>query len=219
MHVTLISTVHGDSGRATSEALVALLERLKPRVVFAEIPKEKAKQYTDGSHGNLESLAVADFATRHPIVVVAVDHDEPDEQFFRSTKVVFDRVERVSRDYRNLCDSHSAAVRTGGLRYLNSEECVQACLNLHNEVRASIEYLRATELHPVYDSWIEKNDLRDRVMLANIAAFAADSELATGVFLVGAAHRNSILEKVRSGLGGARAQVDWQLELPSALFE
>ncbi len=219
MRVTLIGTVHGESGAATTAALVALLERLNPQVVFAEIPKANADRYRDGSHGNLESLAVADYATRHPVIVMPVDDDAPEEAFFGKAEDLFDRVERASRDYRNLVDRHTDDTESGGLRYLNSPESMQAWLDIQNEVRASIDWIRAPELHRVFDSWIHVNECRDRVMLSNIAAFATTSELTAGVFLVGAAHRRSIVEKVRSGVGEDYARIDWQLELPPELFD
>jgi hypothetical protein len=67
--------------------------------------------------------------------------------------------------------------------------------------------------------WLDADDLRDQKMVANIAEYAARSEFTSGVFLVGAAHRKSIMDKVLSGLGTAPSQVEWQLELPPALFD
>lgn len=219
MRVTLVNTVHEERGSVTVAALVTLLERLSPEVIFAEIPKSHAARYANGSHGNLESLAVADFSRRHRVSVVPVDRNEPSEEFSRVTQDLFERVERASRDYRALVDHHGECVKQGGLPYLNSSASAQAFFGIQSEVRATIEWVRAPHLHVVYDKWLDEIELRDQEMLANITQYAGESALVSGVFLVGAAHRRSILEKVLSDRGTGRSPVEWQLELPSKLFE
>lgn len=219
MRVTLISTIHGERGAVTVAALVALLDRIVPDVVFAEVPKSHAARYASGSHGNLESRAVAEFRQRHPLVVVPVDRPEPSEEFFRTTRELLELVERRSRDYRNLVDLQSEYTARGGLRYLNSEECAQTTLAISNEVRDTIDWMKAPQLHPVYDMWLQEIELRDQEMMVNIEQYASESEFASGVFLVGAAHRKSIVEKALSDLRATNSRVDWQLELPSEWFE
>jgi hypothetical protein len=148
-----------------------------------------------------------------------VDRDEPNEEFFRVTRELFDCVERSSRDYRALVDHHRECVKQGGLQYLNSSASAQAYFDIHNEIRATIEWVRTPHLHVVYDKWLDEIELRDQAMLANIAQYAVESALVSGVFLVGAAHRRSIIEKVLSDRSTGRSPVEWQLELPSELFE
>ncbi len=197
---------------------MTLLERLSPEVIFAEIPKSHAARYANGSHGNLESLAVAKFSRRHRVSVVPVDRDEPSIEFFQATRELFERVERASGDYRALVDHHSECVKKGGLPYLNSNASAKACFDIHNEVRATIEWVRAPHLQVVYDRWLDEIELRDQEMLMNIKQYAANSALVTGVFLVGAAHRRSIIEKALTDRDIGHSPVKWQLELPSKLF-
>lgn len=211
--------MHGERGAVTVAALAKLLERVSPDVVFAEIPKSHAARYANGSHGTLESRAIADYSQRHQVTVVPVDRDEPSEEFFRVTRELFELVERRSRDYRNLVDLQSERSARGGFRYLNSAESAQSAASIRNEVRDTIDWMRAPELHAVHEMWIAEIELRDQQMLANIARYAATSAFATAVFLVGAAHRQSIVEKVASSPGVDRSSVQWQLELPSEMFE
>jgi hypothetical protein len=219
LRVTLVNTVHMERGAVTVAALVKLLERLSPDVVFAEIPRANADRYANGSHGNLESRAVADFGQRHQVSVVPVDRDEPSEEFFRVTREMLELVERRSRDYRNLVDAQSERTARGGLKYLNSDESAEALFAIRNEVRDTIDWMRTPELHSVNEMWLREIELRDQEMLANITQFASGSEVASGVFLVGAAHRKSIVEKALSDFDPGRSPVEWQLELPSELFE
>ncbi|MCI0628912.1 MAG: hypothetical protein L0387_45915 [Acidobacteria bacterium] len=70
MRVTLVGTVHAACGRANAEELLAIIQRLAPDVIFAEMPSAKIDQYRDGSHGNLESIAVARYREGRPAVAV-----------------------------------------------------------------------------------------------------------------------------------------------------
>ncbi len=219
MRVSLINTVHGERGAVTLPALLRVLERLAPDVVFAEIPNSHAARYEGGVHGNLESRAVAALGQSRPISVVPVDRDEPSEEFFRVTRELFELVERRSRDYRHLHDHHVAESARLGLRYLNSADSAQALAAIRNEVRDTIDWIRAPELHDVYNMWLQEIELRDREMVANIYQFAEASALASGVFLVGAAHRDSIIQKIEAERSAGRLEIDWRVSLPSELFD
>lgn len=219
MRVTLVNTVHAERGAVTVAALLNLLERLSPDVVFAEVPKANIARYISGQHGSLESRAIAELRHRRPVAVIAVDRDEPSEEFFRTTRELFDLLERRSRDYCNLVDHHSAQGARGGFGYLNSTDSVRASAAIRREVRDTIDWIHAPELHAVYDMWLNEIELRDREMVANIVRYAAESDLASGVFLVGAAHRESIIEKVDAERAIGHSVLDWRVELPLELFD
>jgi hypothetical protein len=91
-------------------------------------------------------------------------------------------------------------------------------MDITAEIRASIDRIREPDLHTIHDSWMQVNASRDAGMLRRIAEFAAIGEHTTGVFLVGAAHRQSIVAKIRSDEGRDRVLIDWQLDLPPDLF-
>ena len=58
MRISLVGTVHVESGRANVAELQAILVRLQPDVIFAEIPSADLADYLDCSRGRLESSAV-----------------------------------------------------------------------------------------------------------------------------------------------------------------
>lgn len=102
--ISLIGTVHTENGRANLTELRAILECLQPDVIFAEIPTANLTDYVDGSHGNLESTAVALYRKRCPVDVVPVDLNEPSGEFFRGSKEMLNKVGRTSGDYCRLVD-------------------------------------------------------------------------------------------------------------------
>ncbi|MDI1239731.1 MAG: hypothetical protein PSV26_19795 [Polaromonas sp.] len=197
MRITLIATVHAESGRANIAELRAILDRLAPDVIFAEIPSAFLADYLNGSHGTLESAAVVLYRERRPVNVVPVDLDKPGEEFFSNSEDMFKKVARTSTDYRRLVDQNSLDMLELGFPYLNSDRCAQAWEGICNEALATVEWIDDTKLRQTYDLWNQTNADRETGMIENIESYCIRHVPAHGVFLVGAAHRKPIMEKVR----------------------
>jgi len=80
----------------TVSALLAILERIRPEVVFAEIPRTLIGAWKEGSHGTVESIAVARYADTHSIFVVSVDSQKPEDSFVQGWEAVSRAIERTS---------------------------------------------------------------------------------------------------------------------------
>ena len=81
MHnITLISTVHKEKGLCNAAKLHQILERVRPEVIFLEIPPSFFNQYfKENNRSNLESDAVNRFLEIHSAELVLVDvFDVPD---------------------------------------------------------------------------------------------------------------------------------------------
>jgi len=182
MRISLIGTFHAESGRANSAELRAILERLRPDAIFAEIPTANLAGYLDGSHGSLESVAVAHYRKRCPIEVVPVDLNKPNEGFFSESEEMFRKVERTSSEYRLLIDQNKRDTRDYGFPYLNSDRCVQAWMDIYDEMRATVEWIGDERLQRIYVLWNEVNDRRETRMLENINRYCSYCALSHGVF-------------------------------------
>src|SRR5262245_9057130 len=208
MRISLVGTIHEESGLANIVELLGILERLQPDVIFAEIPSAYIDEYLNGARGDLESPAVGRYRESHRCVVVPVDLDRPEETFFSDAKHLFDTIERTSGDYRRMMDRYSLDTRAEGFPYLNSGRCIQAWVDIYGEVQATIDWIREPRLQVIYDLWNHTNELRDRAMLKRIEDYCVSGVLANGVFLVGAAHRKSIIDKARAGPGSPGIEWD-----------
>lgn len=209
MRITLIATVHAESGRANVAALLAILDRLAPDVIFAEIPPAFLVDYLNGSHRNLESAAVVLYRERHPVNVVPVDLDKPSEEFFSNSEDMFKKVARTSPDYRRLLDQNSLDTLEIGFPYLNSDRCAQAWEGIYNEALATVEWIGDPKLRQTYDLWNQTNGDRETGMIENIESYCIRHLPAHSVFLVGAAHREPIKEKVQKQQVAGGAVVFW----------
>ncbi len=57
--VSVVGTRHEEKGCANSSELLAILERIKPEVIFLECPPAAFDAYFNGDPGNLEAIAVS----------------------------------------------------------------------------------------------------------------------------------------------------------------
>ena len=212
MRISLIGTVHAESGRANLVELQTILERLQPDVIFAEIPTTHLAAYLDGSHGNLESAAVALYRKRRPVDVVPVDLNKPSDEFFRKSEEMFSKVERTSYEYRSLMDQNSLDTRDCGFPYLNSDRCTQAWAAIYDEVRATVEWIGDDKLRQIYALWGEVNDHRETGMLENINGYCIRCTLSRGVLLLGARHRKAMVEKRQEQRAVDAPGISWNFE-------
>ena len=146
MRISLIGTYHAERGAVTVSALLAILERIQPEVVFAEIPRAHIGAWRDGSHGTVESIAVARYADTHSIDIVSVDSPEPKDSFFQGWKEVSRAIERTSPEFCRLMDLNTERMCEGGFAYLNSDESIQAWADIDREERETIEYIGISHL-------------------------------------------------------------------------
>jgi hypothetical protein len=211
MRVTVFGTVHEPSGLANAAELQVILRRLQPSVIFAEIPPTHADEYVDGSHDTLESIAVAAYRQSHEVIVVPVDLPKPHEGFFADAQWLFNTVERTSHGYRRMVDQHGVDTRTGGFPYLNSSRCIQAWADIYEEVHATVEWIGDHRLREIYELWVGANENRDRKMMGNIEDYCVRHGFDHGVFLVGAAHRGSIVDKARTPKRTSAVRIEWVL--------
>jgi hypothetical protein len=66
-----------------------------------------------------------------------------------------------------------------------------------------------SRLGTVYELWAKTNDLREMEMVRNIERYCGENTFSRGVFLVGAAHRQHIIEKSREQTATASTQIQW----------
>lgn len=195
----------------TASALLEILERIRPEVVFAEIPRTHLHDYRNGSHGNVESIAVARYAESHAIEVVAVDLPEPENSFFQNLKDLSHAVGRTSGKFRRLIDANTERTHRGGFTYLNSDKYLLAWSDICLEELETVEYTRDPRLREIYKQKCDVMEQRDQEMLRNIRTYCASSALTRGVFLVGAAHRKWLIQKIQAANEPANSHIKWDI--------
>jgi hypothetical protein len=64
-------------------------------------------------------------------------------------------------------------------------------------------------LFAIYESWKETNDLREKAMMENRQKYCRENTLDKGVFLVGAAHRQAVIDLSRAQSAIDSTGIQW----------
>jgi hypothetical protein len=207
--VSLVCTVHEEKGLANVSNLCVILERIRPEVIFLEIPPAAFDDYVKTySRQNLESNAARRYRESHQVELIPVDLPTPGEDFFKNNQYLFERIEETSREYRRLIDLHSTYVGQYGFAYLNSEHCSNLWSDVYKEMLSTIGRIGDSRLVELHELWNKTHDLRDWGMLKNIRNYCGENTFDRGVFLVGASHRQSLIDKSRDQ-SGLDSRVRW----------
>lgn len=205
--VFLVCTCHKEAGSANAPQLYAILRAINPDVAFIEVPSETADNQIEAiMDGNLESEAVKLFQRSHQIELVPVDLATPTADFFEHHQSLHITVEAKSRKYREIADTYSARLRKHGFFYLNSEHCTKDLAGMNEEID---EYLNATKdenLREIQTAWINQNSKREAAMCRAIATYCNENIFDRAVFLVGAAHRQGIIEEA------SKYDIEWNFD-------
>ena len=208
--ISLIGTVHEECGLASASALYAILEHLRPVVIFFEAPADVFDEYIiTGTRGNLESTSVRRYRENHDVEVVPVDLPTPEARFFGRQKEFSQRIEGKSTDYRRLMLWNTNYICDYGFPYLNSEHSTKMWSDIYADIRATVKIISEQEITEYFELWKMTNDLRENEMMRNISRYCGEHSFERAVFLVGAAHRKSIMEKSRGMFCASGLGVQW----------
>lgn len=207
--VCVVFTEHEENGLANVSALLAILEHITPEAIFLECPRAAFDDHLNGTRRNLESTAVSRYRANHPVDLIPVDLPTPEADFFTNFHDLIERIARTGPEYDQLARWHRQRVNALGFAYLNSDTCSDLFAKRHEVILASIATLADHKLAGHYESWIETNELRDKAMMKNIEDYCRQASFSSAVFLVGAAHRQSVIHLSRSEPGVGPSPIQW----------
>ena len=212
--IYLVGTSHTPVGEAGVDQLLAILLELSPEVIFVEAPAAWDQEtYLSHVPQSLEAMAVREYLSCNAVAVVPVDAPTPDEAFFRSMKHLFNELGHKSYDFF-VCDrERNARIASEGFKYLNSEAYAQHYLAKHDVTVKAIQKLRAQWADDAYKEWCATDDLRETAMIANISDYCTRNDFRRAVLLVGADHRQSIIEKSRQMQTMNRTDIEWSYSI------
>ena len=82
-------------------------------------------------------------------------------------------------------------------------------MKVNAEINAALEHIGNAELLRGYKTWTDAHEHREQEMMKNIQHYSDAHAFNTGVFLLGAAHRRSIMEKAANLSGGSSSSIEW----------
>ena len=222
--ITLIATGHKENGLCNSQELFKIIEQIRPEVIFEEIPPGRFEAVYAGTRkASLEIIAIKEYLQKYPDVHhYPVDLDI-EESIEKEIKFEVDGIPLICNDYHseynylNLQMSHGQEF--GGFPFLNSDQCSKIILRKKALEKEILNTLRNDKnqrnmdherLNFAYKRWIDQNDDRENEMLRNIYRYMGSKKYANALFLVGAAHRKPIMQKIQEYKSKEEFKLNWR---------
>lgn len=207
--ITVIGTIHSIGGACTSDELINIIQKISPNAIFCEASPEKfpAMLKATETFNPPEIKALRAIIEKQSIDVIPVDIDEDpfDGRLEAMLKLFSDKM----RDYFCASEIHAGEAYRLGFPYLNSTDSDQIFKDKSSMEKFFVERANHHELSITYKNWLEWNDKRENHWINVIHDYFGSSKNSTSVFLVGAAHRNRLMEKVSKFQRGNKLIPEW----------
>lgn len=200
-NITLIGTKHSELGKCNSDELYKIIEFINPEVIFEELPSKSFDIIYNINSLNFppdvvtEIKCVKKYLQKHNIKHIPVDIDlrciSDNEQNW-----MFDTFEKYD-DYNKIEYEQSLLTMQYGFNFLNSDKCIdlaeQKKLIIKNIIGVDIN---KNELSRIYKLFNMQEDIRENAILKNIYDYSKENQYNQAVFLIGSAHKKSLINKI-----------------------
>lgn len=208
--VTLIGTFHEERGRVCSSELTDILGEIRPEIIFLEAPSSLRGGLAEISETKpVEAGAVLQYLNEYSAKIVHVDLPISPDSYLRNPREVLSYVDRVSTEYGRLVDQNRDSMTAEGFSYLNSDRYERIMRDIQCEILRILALRDSQTLNQAYESWRRDDELRENEMVSRIEKYGEMSAFDRAVFLVGASHRASIVEKSKTNALSSLAHVQW----------
>jgi len=206
MHnVTLISTNHKEYGKCNADELHKIIESICPEVIFLEALESSYTKYDyflfsqfEVYHERLEIKAIQKYNQNHPLKYVPVLDIGLSDEFYKKLDTLCEH-----NEYQKLIDNGYLLTNEFGFQYVNSEKGIQ----LFEEMRELGNHILSN--NEVCQKSDESIDTYENSMLRNIYAYCKDNLFNKAIFMCGAAHRKSIIEKIKRYKTEENLKLNW----------
>lgn len=214
MHrITLVATGHRPTGRCNPNELYKLIERVAPDIIFEEIPPNKfTPVYRGLLSDSLETFTIKKYLQNHPIPHLPVDleiNESIEKPIRSSVSEMNDIFENSSKEYSDLTIQHFSLTERLGFEYLNSDDCCEILerkLHLEEEILKKID---DDQMSQTQKDWLKLIERRRKTMIDNIYEYSRQNKFNAALFLIGAEHRKSIIDKVLWIEKNSKTKLNW----------
>ena len=225
MHnITLIGTHHSEIGECNSDELYKIIESIIPEVIFEELPSN----YFDMIYSDSFDMYCINsiLLNRHPPVVspeVKCVKKYKQNHKIKNFPVDIDESPNLSENeknlftiffnddvYKKLEHKRDLLIEEEGFNYLNSD----IFLDFLEEKEITEKKIMESEIHKdillhTYKIFYKKQDYRENAWLEKIYNYSKENQYNQAVFLFGAAHRKSIMQKIKEYEKMSEIKLNW----------
>lgn len=209
--ITLIGTVHRETGKCNEHELANILLSVGPEVIFEELrPADFDWLYGDDSRHTVEMQAIKKYLEGRQVRQVPVDVYEIPESFGPRVHALDEFVESRSGAYREVMDEMNQMKSELGFNYLNSQDFIAHIKKSEQLYKDAVHTYGNDSAKRMLSEWNDQIRKRDSSMLENIYSFCRRTDFMEAVFLVGAGHMSSIEDGIESRMKEQPTLVAWK---------
>jgi len=212
LNITLVATAHSENGKCNSDELYKIIEFIGPEVIFEEQTKKLFDMFYTGNQFHEEPpevKCIKKYIHNHHIKHIPVDIDPSPYLSNSQIKYLFEIFNKYNT-YKKLVDEEEFWTARDGFAYLNSEKCSEIFDKKRITEKELIQFeLNMEQLSHIYKLFYEEQDNRENEMLQNIYKYSIANQFIQAVFLIGSAHRNSIIQKVAKYESKESIKLNW----------
>lgn len=202
INITLISTRHEELGKCNAYELNKIFERVKPDIIFEEIPPRYFHEYyVQMRRANLETDAIKIYLSNHQIEHLPIDANDIDIELFHKNfvkvhKKIWGLADNIGFSYRSLTDLNVRLTAQYGFEHLNSEHCCKIYREINETVEIGLLKINDKKLIQTNQLLENINEYRENRMVSNMYTHIKTNCYSNVIFTIGAFHRESIMQKI-----------------------
>jgi len=229
-NITLIGTIHSESGQCNPAELYKILEEIHPEVIFDELPSYLFdKYYSDSSdiyyinsillnrhppEMPLEVKCIKKYKQNYNIKIFPVDIDVRQNLSKCQDEIDFmTRTFYKYEDYKKINKEKEALIAQTGFLYLNSDKFLDFLekkeIMEKRIIECEIQKNRLLDIYKLFHA--EQYDNRENAMLANIYSYSKRNQYNQAAFLIGAEHKKSIMQKITEYVKLSKVKLHWTM--------
>jgi hypothetical protein len=198
-NISLICTAHSEIGKCNSDELHKIIESIRPEVIFEELSIKLFNMFYNGNHFPDESLeikCIKRYIQNNVLKHIPVDIDVSPNLSTRDIDFMFNTFKKYDV-YKKLENEHHNLTEQYGFAFLNSNKCSELFEKKMTTEKNLMEFeINKNILFRIYKLFHEEHDNRENEMIQNIYNYSKENQYNQAVFLIGSAHKNSIMKKI-----------------------
>lgn len=228
-NITFIGTKHSDNGQCNFDELYKILEDLKPEVIFDELPSLFADLFYydsfDIAYANnilhkkpilnlpLEVKCIKKYRLNNTVKIVPVDIDVNQDLEEQKKEILFlFNTFFNNEDYRNIDNIIEELIQKEGFHFINSNKFLELLEKKELLEREIIDSeSKKHKLLTTYSSHRKQINNRENIMLNNIYKYSKENQYNNAVFLLGAEHKKSIMQKISDYEKLSETKLNWKM--------
>lgn len=211
-NITLISTAHSEIGKCNSGELHKIIESISPEVIFEEQSSNTFDIFYKGNQINNEPpevKSIKKYLETHDIKHIPVDIDPNPNLSTSQIEFMFNTFKKF-QEYRKLEEEQNFLTSQHGFSFLNSQKCSEIFYMKRILEKDLLNFIMNKELlSSISKSFYEEQDNRECEMLRGIYNYSAANQYSQAAFLIGSAHRKSIMQKISENESKETIKLNW----------